>query len=133
MATKQMMYDHPAYTTVQVASLGSIAAGSATKSQNFVAHANLTLKAVNYSSIATATGTSIDIKSLFIIRQGTSTTTQLLSTNTAAYVQAYVLLTGTAASMTQGDVAYVQKGTDGTETDAVSIEFVIQPGASVTV
>ena len=132
MATKAMSYDHPAYTAVQVATLGSIAAGSAAKSANFVAHANLTLKAINYSSVVIATGTSIDIKSLFIIRQGTSTTTQLLSTNTAVYAQAYVLLTGTAATMVQGDVAYLQKGTDGTETGAASIEFVVIPGANVT-
>ena len=132
MATKQMMYDHPAYTAVQVASLGSIAAGSASASARFVAHASLTLKAVNYSTVATATGTSIDIKTLYIIRQGTATNTQILSTNTAVAAVAYVLLTGTVASMSQGDVAYVAKGTDGTETGAASIEFVIQPGANVT-
>lgn len=132
MATKNMAYDHPAYQAVQCAPLGSIAAGSAANSGRFVAHANLTLKAVNYSTTILSTGTSIDIKTLFIIRQGTATTTTLISTNTAAIAVTNVALTGTGAAMTKGDQAYLQKGTDGTETGSASLEYVIVPGADVT-
>jgi hypothetical protein len=34
--------------------------------------------------------------------------------------------------MSAGDYAYLQKGTDGTETGSASLEYVIQPGANVT-
>jgi hypothetical protein len=113
--------------------LGSIAAGSAANSQRFVAHAALTLKAVNYAVAVVATGTSIDIKTLFIVRQGTATTTTVISTNTAANAVVNVALaTGTAAAMAQGDYAFLQKGTDGTETGAATLEYVIVPGADVT-
>jgi hypothetical protein len=132
MATKNMSYDHPAYTAVHGVSLGSIAAGSAAQSQRFVAHAALTLKAVNYATAVLATGTSIDIKTLFIVRQGTATTTTVISTNTAVNTVVNVAVTGTGAAMSAGDYAYLQKGTDGTETGSASLEYVIQPGANVT-
>jgi hypothetical protein len=34
--------------------------------------------------------------------------------------------------MAQGDYAFLQKGTDGTETGSASLEYVIVPGANVT-
>jgi hypothetical protein len=132
MATKNMAYDHPAYLAVQCAPLGSVAAGSGAASQRFVAHAPLTLKAANYSTTILSTGTSIDIKTLYIIRQGTATTTTVLATNTAAIAVHNVALSGTGAAMARGDQAYITKGTDGTETGSASLEYVINPGADVT-
>lgn len=129
MASKSMSYDHPAYEAVHCAPLGTIAAGSGAASGRFVAHVPLTLKAVNYATVALSTGTSIDVKTLFIISQGTATTTTPISTNTA--VRAVANVTNSSA-MAQGDVAYVTKGTDGTETGAASLEYVITPGANVT-
>lgn len=129
MATKNMAYDHPAYTAVQSANLGTVGAGSGANSQRFVATANLQLKAVNYSSLTIGTGAATDVKSLLILRQGTATTTQILSTTTAASYVLNILSTNTLA---KGDVAWVSKGTDATEVGAASLEFTIVPGADVT-
>lgn len=128
--TKNMSYDHPAYTTVHAANLGTVGAGSGAASQRFTAHAALSIKAVNYSTVTLGTGAATDVKSLLILRQGTATTTQILGTTTAA---SYVLnVAGTVAALAAGDVAWVAKGTDGTEVGAASLEYVLTPGASVT-
>ena len=133
MAVKSMAYDHPAYQAVYALSLGTIAAGSGAASARFVAHAAVMLKSVNYATTITATGTSIDIKRLLINRNGTATTTTVVATNTAVYTVGNIALTaGTGVQMAKGDTAYVTKGTDGTETDDISIEYVIIPGADVS-
>mgnify|MGYP001591771812 FL=1 len=129
MATRNFSYDHPAYTSVHAANLGSVAAGSGAASQRFVAHANLQLKAVNYSTLVAGTGAATDVKSLYIVRQGTATNTFALATTTAAL---YVLNVTSTATMAKGDAAYVQKGTDATETGSASLEYVIIPCADVT-
>ena len=129
MATKSMAYDHPAYTAIGYWS-GSVLAGAAAVSQRFVAHANLQLKSVNYTTAVTGTGGATDIKTLFILPQGTSTTTTALTTTTAAIYALNILATNT---MNKGDIAYIAKGTDATEVGAFSIEWVLVPGASVTV
>ncbi len=129
MATKAMAYDHPAYTVVNAWS-GSILAGASALSQRFVAHANLQLKSVNYTTATVGTGAATDVKTLFILPQGTATTTTALTTTTAAVYALNILATNT---MNKGDIAYIAKGTDATEVGAFSIEYVLVPGASVTV
>lgn len=129
MATRNMRYDHPAYVAVLGAGLGTVGAGSGAASQRFAAFANLQLKAINYSTVTSGTGAATDVKSLFIIRQGTATTTTALSTTTAA---AYVLNFTSTATLAKGDVAYVGKGTDATEVGAATLEYTIVPGADVT-
>ena len=128
MATRNMSYDHPAYTVVGAWS-GSILAGAAAVSQRFVAHANLQLKSVNYTTAVIGTGAATDVKTLFILPQGTATTTTVLSTTTAAIYALNILATNT---MNKGDVAYIAKGTDATEVGAFSIEWVLVPGANIT-
>jgi len=128
--TKAMSYDHPAYTAVLGAALGTVGAGSGAASQRFCAPTALTIKSINYSTVTQGTGAATDAKSLLILRQGTATTTQILGTTTAA---SYVLnVVGTVAALAAGDVAWVAKGTDGTEVGAASLEYVVTPGASVT-
>lgn len=128
MALQNMMYDHPAYTSVGVFS-GSLLAGAAAVSQRFVAHANLQLKAITFTTVTVGTGAATDAKSLFIIRQGTATETTALFTTTAAIYSTYATNTNTLA---KGDVVYLAKGTDATEVGAFAIEFRIVPGANVT-
>jgi hypothetical protein len=134
MATKQMRYDHPAYLAVHAASLGTITAGSGGVSQRWVAPFAVTLKSLQFTTITVGTGAATDAKTLFVVRRGTATTTIALFTTTAAiYSTNYTaLLTGTNAALAQGDVAYVQKGTDATELGAAGLEYVIQPNADVT-
>lgn len=129
MTTRNFSYDHPAYLAVQSANLGTVGAGASAASQRFVAHANLQLKAVNYSTVTVGTGAATDVKTLFILRQGTATTTTALSTTTAAI---YVQNITTTNTLSKGDIAYVAKGTDATEVGAASLEYVIIPGADVT-
>jgi hypothetical protein len=127
--TKNFSYDHPAYTSVHAANLGTVGAGSGAVSQRFAAHTVLQLKAVNYDTVTNGTGAATDVKSLFISRAGTATTTQILGTTTAA---AYQLNVVTTLTMGQGDFAWVAKGTDATEVGCATLEYTIVPGASVT-
>jgi len=129
MATKSMAYDHPAYT-VPGAWAGSVLAGASTVSQRFVAHASLQLKSINYTTAVIGTGAATDAKTIFILPQGTATTTVALFTTTAAIYATNALLTN---SMSKGDILYLAKGTDATEVGAFSVEWVLTPGASITV
>lgn len=124
-----MAYDHPAYL-VPMNFSGSLLVGASSVSQRFVAHAAIQLKSVNYTTITVGTGAATDVKTLFLISQGTATTTVALTTTTAAIYALNILNTNT---MAKGDIAYVTKGTDATEVGAMSIEYVIVPGANVTV
>lgn len=128
MALANMSYDHPAYEVPGNFS-GSILAGSGAVGQRFVAHANLQLKAITYTTVTVGTGAATDAKTLFIIRQGTSTETTALFTTTAAIYSTYAVNTNTLA---RGDVVYLGKGTDATEVGAFAIEYRIVPGANVT-
>ncbi len=128
MATRNMAYDHPAYTVPGVWS-GVVLAGASTLGPRFVAHANLTLKAVHYTTAVIGTGAATDAKTLFILPQGTATTTVALFTTTAAIYSTRALATNT---MARGDIAYLAKGTDATEVGAFSIEWTVNPGADFT-
>lgn len=128
MAVRNFSYDHPAYLVPGNFS-GSLLAGASALSQRFVAHANMTLKAVNFTTVTIGTGGATDAKTLFIISQGTATTTTALFTTTAAIYSTSKLVTN---SMAKGDVAYVSKGTDATEVGAISIEWLVTPGADFT-
>ena len=128
MATRNMSYDHPA-DTVPGAWSGSVLAGASTVSQRFVAHANMTLKAVNYTTAVIGTGAATDAKTLYVLPAGTSTTTTALFTTTAAIYSTSALVTN---SLAKGDIVYLAKGTDATEVGAFSIEYLLTPGASLT-
>ena len=131
MALRSFAYDHPAYTVPGVFS-GSLLAGASALSQRFLAHANLTIKAVNYATQTIGTGAATDAKTLYIVRQGTATTTIALFTTTAAIYSTSALVAATSGTMAKGDAAYLTKGTDATEVGAVSFEWNVTPGADFT-
>lgn len=128
MAVRDFSYDHPVYLTPGVWS-GSVLAGAAALSQRFVAHANMTLQSVEYTTAVIGTGAATDAKTLFILQRGTATTTTALFTTTAAIYATSRIVTN---SMAKGDVAYIQKGTDATEVGAFAIQYQITPGAPIT-
>ena len=132
MATRNFAYDHPAYTVPGVFS-SSVLAGAAALSQRFLAHANLTIKALNYTTQTVGTGGATDAKTLFVVRRGTATDTIALFTTTAAIYATSYLVPGTIGTLAKGDAAYITKGTDATEVGAVSFEWNVTPGADFTV
>ena len=127
--TKNMQYDHPAYLAIHAASLGTVGAGSGAASQRWIAPFGVQLKAVNFTTVTSGTGAATDAKSLFIIRQGTATTTIALFTTTAAIYSTNVVQTNT---MQAGDVVYLGKGTDATEVGAAGLEFIANAQANFT-
>lgn len=131
MATRNFAYDHPAYLVPGVFS-SSVLAGASALSQRFLAHANLTLKALNYTTQTIGTGAATDAKTLFIVRNGTATATLALFTTTAAIYSTSYLVPSTMGTMAKGDAAYITKGTDATEVGAVSMEWNVTPGADFT-
>lgn len=128
MATRNFSYDHPAYTVPGAASL-TFLAGNGSLSTRFVAHANLTLAAVDYTTQTIGTGAATDAKTLFIIQRGTATTTTALFTTTAAVYATSRIVTN---SMAKGDIAYLTKGADATEVGAASLQYYVTPGADYT-
>lgn len=128
MTRKNFSYDHPAYLTPGNFS-GSLLAGASSLSPRFVAHANSRLTAVHFTTVTVGTGAATDAKALFVISQGTATTTTALFTTTAAIYSTRAIATN---SLARGDVVYVSKGTDATEVGAVALEYLITPGADVS-
>lgn len=135
MSTKSMSYDHPCYTAVYRQSTGQIN-GSAGVSTKFSAFTSLIIKSVTIS--ATTTATSADVIQILAVRNGAGTNT---TTNTVAYGTmgsgsffGNFWLTGTSqVALNQGDVWWVQKGTDATGTYVADVELVVAPLASVSV
>lgn len=124
MTTKSMAYDNAAYQAV-ITSGGALV--GATGRVGFVAWTTTLLKSVQLTAITA--GTAADAKTLYIVRQGTATTTTALKTDTAAVGSINYAQTST---LSQGDAAYVAKGADLTEVGFASFELVLTPGASVT-
>lgn len=126
MATKNMSYDNPAYQAVAQTPVGTLS-GAAGVTQRFAAVTTTLIKSINVTYVTA--GTVADAKTLLVVSQGTSTTTTVLHTRTAA---TGVVTTTRTDTLSAGDVAYVLKGADATEVSAVTLETVILPGASVT-
>ena len=137
MATKSMAYDHPAYLTRHLIS-GSIAAAASSKTNQVAMPTAVSLKSA-VVTVVTAGGTANTID---VIRQatgGTALTTMCTIANAIGTavggVTTYAMMTHASASaLAQGDVIWAQKGSaDGTGVYAVGIEYVLVPGANVTV
>jgi hypothetical protein len=129
MATKNMAYDHPAYTSVHNDSF-AIASGSGSQSvPKFIAYTSMIVKSVTLKP--TTASTSADVASLIQI-SGTTTTTYGLGTTGSAATVFSNYLPGSAANLIQGDTYYVVKGTDATLVLAGVIETVVTPLANVT-
>lgn len=132
MATKQQAYDHPLYQAVGSTPTGQMN-GSAGTSTKFAAFLDMKIKSITLR--ATTAGTSADVVSLVNV-SGTTTTTTAYGTIGSGAATTGVNLTPSAAtsqvSLSQGDLWYVQKGTDATATYVGAVEYVINPSANPT-
>ena len=133
MSTRNMAYDHAAYTVPLVHSV-TTTAGNATVSGRFVAFTDVILKsatvAVVTAGTSATTGNGLTFKT--ITGQGTATTSigsVALNTLTAA-TSTNISLGGVA--LAQGESLTITNGTDATGVAAVAIEYLVKPGASVT-
>jgi len=129
MATKNMAYDHPTYTTVRSKDFAIAAGSGAQQVPKFLAFSNEIVKSVTLKPQTAST--SADIASLIQI-SGTTTTTYALGTTGSAATVFSNYLPGSAANLIQGDTYYVVKGTDATLTLAGTMEVVTAPLANVT-
>lgn len=128
MATKNMAYDHPAYTAVYPVSLGVNAAGaSAVLSGRFSAFTSTLVKSLTAAIVTAGTSTTHIIRSL-VYRGGTSTDTAVLATmGSSGFVNVVSTLT-----LTQGDSLSLLLGSDATQVVQGGAEVVYIPGANVT-
>jgi hypothetical protein len=155
-----MSYDHAAYLAVLkqpvVQTTGALITGSATNSQKYSAFTSMLVKSI--TTYASVLSTSIDTPLLLlrVTNNGTTaintvTCTYTMSTplGSAAYFANSVLNTASAVStsaattqaftlsgspvLNQGDLWFIQKGTDATCTVAYDVELAIVPLANVTV
>jgi len=160
MATKSMGYDHPAYTAVfsqqVLATTGAAITGASTASQKYVAFTDLVIKSIT-TTLYAASATSSDVPLLLyrITNNGTTAVNTVTATytftgalgsggytangvlNTASAVStsaatSRTLTVGSYPTVTQGDLWYVAKGTDATDTVGFSVEFGVLPLANVT-
>lgn len=133
--TKNMSYDHPAYTVPQMIGAAAAAGASATPIR-FAAYTAMIAKSVTITPITAGTGTgNCTVTVQKIAAGGTAITTlaQVTVGTAAAGVTTNVLLSSSANStFAAGDVLVVQNGADATAVLAIGIEYVLVPGASVT-
>ena len=133
--TKNMAYDHPAYTVPGFIG-GAAAAGASSAPVRFAAYTAMVAKSLTVTPIVAGTGTgNCTVTVEKIASGGTAITTlaQVVMGTTAAGVTTNVLLSSSANStFAAGDVLRVQNGADATSVLAVGIEYVLVPGASVT-
>ena len=129
MATKQMSYDHPAYTAVRNLPAGTLSGsgGVSTKYASFTAQLIKSVTLVPFTA-----GSSNDVTSLISISGTTTTTTAIATYGSAATTVKNVALASGGLSLAQGDIYYLVKNTDATLVLAGEFEVVTQPGASVT-
>jgi hypothetical protein len=137
MATKNMAYDHPAYTGVRNLPVIGITAGLSGSGGTGIKYCSFTAQLVKSVTLKAITaGTSNDVSSLIQI-SGTTTTTTALATIGSGSTAVFNAAAGTSGqignAMVQGDTYYVVKGTDLTAVLIGEIEVVTQPLANVTV
>lgn len=137
MATKSMAYDHPAYLSPQTVSF-SMAAGSAAHAAKFVAFTNLLLKSATLMVTVAGTTTAAGANTYTFNKISGTTTTSVgfsgnLGTTVAYTVGTNVVLGGGTVSLAKGEMLSATRGTDATAVAEVAYEFLLVPGADVTV
>lgn len=137
MATKNMAYDHPAYTSVRNLPVIGITAGLSGSGGTGVKYCSFTQQLIKSVTLKpTTAGTSNDVSSLIQISGTTTTTTALATIGSGATAVVNAAPTSGTASlgnaMIQGDTYYVVKGTDATLVLIGEIEVATQPLANVT-
>ena len=136
MVQKSQMYDDVPYQAVLPVATGVIAAGANTLSAKFVAFTNLIVKSISVAN--TALATSADVINLVRVTGtgGTNTTTSTTPFGTqgsGAYFGKFDLGTASQVTLNQGDIFWVQHGTDTTAAYVTTVEATIQPLANITV
>lgn len=133
--TKNMAYDHPAYTSPHFIGAAA-AAGASSTPIRFACFTALVAKSLTVTPIVAGTGASnCTVQVEKIAAGGTAITTLAITTmgTTVAGETRNVLLSSSPNSTyAAGDVLRVQNGADATSVLAVGIEYVLVPGASVT-
>lgn len=131
MATMSMGYDNPAYIARHSLPAASMT-GSGGFGTKFCAWTNMLAKSVAFRP--TVAGTSNDVVSLLNVSGTTTTTTALGTIGSGVTAFQYLPVPGTAQLQLQGDLFWVQKGTDATSTYVgANLEMLVQPLANVTV
>lgn len=132
MTQKQIAYDNATYITVQGVQTGQIN-GSAGQSTKFVAFLDMKIKAIALRALTA--GTSADVVNIVQVSGTTTTTTAYGTIGSGAATTGTSITPALPASqvnLSQGDLWYVQKGTDATATYAGAVELVINPSANPT-
>lgn len=122
------VYDHPSYTVVREMSVGTVTGASGSAGTKFSAFTAKLVKSVTLRP--TTAGTSNDVPN-FLSITGTTTTTTAIGTfgsGATAFQNAPLNI-----ALNQGDLYWVQKGTDATVVYVGELEVVTQPLAPVTV
>lgn len=132
MAQRSMQYDHPAYLVPHITT-ADILATTVDNKGRFAAFTTMIAKSAQCTVVIAGTGASnCDLTFRKIVSGGTAITTfgnVNMATNALGYTT-NVLLTGTLSA---GDAFSVLKGADATGSFSVGIEWLIAPGANVTV
>ena len=132
MAQKQLAYDNVTYVAVKGMPTGQMN-GSAGTSTKFAAFLDMKIKAVTLR--ATTAGTSADVVSIVKVTGTTTTTTAYGTIGSGGATTGTSITPSSPASqvdLSQGDLWYVQKGTDATATYVGMVEYVINPSANPT-
>jgi len=136
-----MSYDHPTYTTPYVVGYETVAGASAVVGK-FVAFTSMLIKSATVTPTTTGTLTAAGNNTLtfsIITNNGTTTTSvgfvDLASLGTSQVMQTGTnfVLGGGTCTLTVGQMLVAKRGTDATQKEAITYEFLIAPGANVTV
>lgn len=129
MATKNMAYDHPAYTVPTIYS-GITVAGASGVTPKFAAFTAQKIMSVTLGIFVASTAAGS--QPLLYTKSGTATATTTLTALTSAATTTINNAPTTPVSLAQGDQFWVTHGTDATAVLSVAIETLLVPGANVT-
>ena len=133
--TKNMAYDHPAYSSVHFIG-GAAAAGASSAPVRFAAFTTTIAKSLQITPIVQGTGTGNCTVTVEKIASGGTAITTLaqcvVGTLSPGVTTNVRLDTNANSTFAAGDVLRVQNGADATSVLAIGIEYVLSPGASVT-
>ncbi len=131
MATTQLAYDHPAYTS-RVASSHTTTAGNGTVSGRFAAFTAMIARSAQVTVVTAGTGTgNCTIQISKVTGVTTSSLASVVLGTSGIGVTTNLSLASTA--LAQGDLLIANNGADTVGVSAVCYELSVTPGASVTV
>ena len=129
MATKNMAYDHPAYT-VPVIYSASTTVGANGISPRWAAFTAQKIMSVTLGPVVASTAAGS--QPLLFSKSGTTTSTTTLTVLTSAATATINNAPTTPVTLAQGDQFWVTHGTDATAVLGVAVETLVIPGSNVT-